>query len=134
MKEFNNAVATSQPQSVKAGIDILKHGGNAVDAAIAAAITSTIVEPTMSSIGSDVLATVWDGNKLHSLNASGRSPKAWTREYFSQYETMPQTGWDSIITPGAVSAWVTLSKKFGRLYPLLNCSNMQSIALNRVLR
>lgn len=77
-----NIVATSQPLAVQAGIDILKAGGNAVDAAIASAICLTVVEPTGNGIGSDAFAIVWDGNRLHGLNGSGRSPKAWTSEKF----------------------------------------------------
>src|SRR3989338_4888115 len=110
-----NCVATSQPLAAQAGLEILRQGGNAVDAAIATAIALTVVEPTMNSLGSDAFAMVWDGAQLHGFNASGRSPRAWTREHFNDYKTMPQTGWDSVTTPGAISSWVALSTQFGRL-------------------
>jgi gamma-glutamyltranspeptidase/glutathione hydrolase len=110
-----NIVATSQPLAVEAGIEVLKNGGNAVDAALASAITLTVVEPTNNGIGSDAFAIVWDGKQLHGLNGSGKSPKAWRYERFSQYNEMPNNGWDTITVPGAVSVWVELSKKFGRL-------------------
>src|SRR5262245_21158605 len=71
-------VATSQPLAAQAGLAILREGGNAVDAAIAAAVTLTVVEPTSNGIGSDAFALVWDGMKLHGLNGSGRSPRGLT--------------------------------------------------------
>ncbi|NLE95067.1 MAG: gamma-glutamyltransferase, partial [Dehalococcoidia bacterium] len=74
-----SVVATSQPLAARAGIDALMRGGNAVDAALTAAITLTVVEPTMNGVGGDAFALVWDGHMLHGLNASGRAPKAWTR-------------------------------------------------------
>jgi len=110
-----NVVSTSQPLAAQAGLRMLLAGGNAVDAALATAITLTVVEPISNGIGSDLFAIIWDGKKLHGLNASGRSPAAWTPEYFSRYKTMPSRGWDSVSVPGAVSAWVELSKKFGKL-------------------
>ncbi|UCB50811.1 MAG: gamma-glutamyltransferase [Deltaproteobacteria bacterium] len=110
-----NMVATSQPLAAQAGLRMLYKGGNAVDAAIATAITLTVVEPVMNGIGGDAFAIVWDGKELHGLNASGRSPAAWNFEHFSQYESMPLLGWDSVTVPGAVSSWVELSDRFGRL-------------------
>ena len=110
-----NVVATSQPLATQAGIEIMQAGGNAVDAAIATAITLTVVEPCSNGVGSDAFAQVWDGKKLHGLNASGRSPKLWSRERFSKYSTMPLTGWDTVTVPGAVSSWVSLSQRFGQL-------------------
>lgn len=94
---------------------MLQKGGNAVDAALATAIALTVVEPTMNGIGSDAFAILWDGKQLHGLNASGRSPKAWSPEYFSNYDVMPQLGWDAVTVPGCVSAWVALSERFGKL-------------------
>jgi len=111
----SNVMATSQPLACQAGLEMLKKGGNAVDAAIAAAITLTVVEPVNNGIGSDAFAIVWDGKKLHGLNASGRSPATWNLELFSKYKRMPIVGWESVTTPGAVSAWVELSNKFGSL-------------------
>ena len=77
-----NVVCTSQPLAAQAGLRMLADGGNAVDAAVATAITLTLVEPVSNGIGSDAFAIVWDGRQLHGLNASGRSPAAWTPEYF----------------------------------------------------
>ena len=78
-----NVVATSQPLAAQAGLQMLVRGGNAVDAALAAAITLTVVEPTSNGIGSDAFAMVWDGKELHGLNGSGRSPRAWSPSRFS---------------------------------------------------
>ena len=93
---------------------MLAEGGSAVDAAIATAITLTVVEPVSNGIGSDAFAIVWDGRRLHGLNASGRSPAAWTPEYFGG-NAVPALGWNSVTVPGAVSAWAELHAKFGRL-------------------
>ena len=94
---------------------MLMKGGNAVDAILGAAITLTVVEPTGNGLGSDAFAILWDGKKLHGLNASGRSPAAWTFDRFKGRSAMPDTGWDSVTVPGAVSAWVALSERFGKL-------------------
>jgi gamma-glutamyltranspeptidase/glutathione hydrolase len=110
-----NVVATSQPLAAQAGLRMLLAGGNAVDAAIAAAITLTVVEPTSNGIGSDAFAIVWDGAHLHGLNASGRSPAALSADRFAGMTSMPLRGWDSVTVPGAVSAWVELHERFGRL-------------------
>src|SRR5439155_12365007 len=110
-----NVVATSQPLAAQAGLRILASGGNAVDAAIATAIALTIVEPTSNGIGSDAFAIIWDGEKLHGLNASGRSPAAWTLEFYSKFDLMPENGWHSVTVSGAVSAWTMLSERFGKL-------------------
>ncbi|MDK2972360.1 MAG: gamma-glutamyltranspeptidase / glutathione hydrolase [Candidatus Sumerlaeota bacterium] len=110
-----NVVATSQPLAAQAGISALRAGGNAVDAALATAIALTVVEPTMNGIGSDAFALVWTGGRLHGLNASGRSPKAWTPDRFKGLPSMPRFGWDAVTVPGCVSAWVALSERFGRL-------------------
>ncbi len=109
-----NAVCTSQPLAAQAGLQILAEGGSAVDAAVATAITLTVVEPVSNGIGSDAFAVVWDGRQLHGLNASGRSPAAWTPEYFGD-NGVPALGWNSVTVPGAVSAWVELHAKFGRV-------------------
>lgn len=110
-----NVVATSQPLAAQAGLRMLLKGGNAVDAAIAAAMALTVVEPCSNGIGSDAFAMVWDGTALHGLNASGRAPAAWSPERFAGRAAMPERGWDSVTVPGAVSAWVALTKRFGRL-------------------
>ncbi|PQM49258.1 Putative gamma-glutamyltransferase YwrD [Mycobacterium talmoniae] len=93
---------------------MLADGGNAVDAAVATAIACTVVEPVSNGIGSDAFAIVWDGRRLHGLNASGRSPAAWTPEYFGG-RGVPALGWNSVTVPGAVSAWVGLHTRFGKL-------------------
>jgi len=110
-----NAVATSQPLAAQAGLRMLLKGGNAVDAILATAISLTVLEPTSNGIGSDAFCILWDGKKLHGLNASGRSPVAWTPEHFKGKQAMPQRGWDSVTVPGCVSAWAELSGKFGKL-------------------
>lgn len=109
-----NVVCTSQPLAAQAGLSMLAAGGNAVDAAIATAITLTIVEPVSNGIGSDAFAIVWDGEQLHGLNASGRSPATWTPKYFGD-QGVPAFGWNSVTVPGAVSGWMQLHERFGRL-------------------
>jgi gamma-glutamyltranspeptidase / glutathione hydrolase len=110
-----NVVSTSQPLAAQAGLRMLLDGGNAVDAALAAAIALTVVEPISNGIGSDAFAIVWDGRELHGLNASGRAPAAWTPNYFAAQKPVPTRGWNSVSVPGAVAAWVDLSERFGRL-------------------
>jgi len=110
-----NVVATSQPLAAQAGLQMLVRGGNAVDAALAAAIALTVLEPTSNGIGSDAFAIVWDGQKLHGLNGSGRSPRALSLERFHGKKAMPELGWDAVTVPGAVDAWAALSRKFGAL-------------------
>ncbi|MHA1688122.1 MAG: gamma-glutamyltransferase [Promethearchaeota archaeon] len=110
-----NVVCTSQPLASQAGLRMLLKGGNAMDAILASAIALTVVEPTSNGLGSDAFALFWNGNRLKGLNASGRSPAAWTPEYFSKYKQMPSMGWDASTIPGAVSAWVKLWKDFGTL-------------------
>lgn len=110
-----NVVATSQPLAAQAGLLMLQRGGNAVDAALAAAAALTVVEPTGNGLGSDAFAIVWDGERLHGLNASGRAPAAWDTERFRGRTRMPERGWESVTVPGAVSAWRALSERFGAL-------------------
>ncbi len=110
-----NVVATSQPLAAQAGLRMLLQGGNAVDAAIAAAIAATVVEPVANGIGGDAFVVLWDGERLHGLNGSGRAPAAWTPGRFAGRSAMPGNGWDAVTVPGAVSAWVELSRRFGRL-------------------
>src|SRR5277367_1524607 len=110
-----NVVATSQPLAAQAGLRMLLQGGNAVDAILAAAIAATVVEPVANGIGGDAFAIVWDGNRLHGLNGSGRSPAAWSPQRFAGRQAMPDLGWDSVTVPGAVSAWSELSRRFGVL-------------------
>ncbi|MXW52540.1 MAG: gamma-glutamyltransferase family protein [Gammaproteobacteria bacterium] len=110
-----NVVATSQPLATQAGIRALREGGNAIDAALAAAITLSVVEPCSNGIGSDAFALVWFDNSLFGLNASGKSPRLWNSECFSNHKLMPDRGWHSVTVPGAVSAWTELSARFGKL-------------------
>ena len=110
-----NVVSTSQPLAAQAGLQMLAAGGNAIDAILATAITLTLVEPVSNGIGSDAYAIVWDGKKLHGLNASGRSPAGWTLDHFAGKKAMPERGWDSVSVPGCVSAWVELHAKWGKL-------------------
>src|SRR5690349_22335174 len=84
-----NVVSTSQPLAAQAGLQMLAAGGNAIDAILATAITLTLVEPVSNGIGSDAYAIVWDGSRLHGLNASGRSPAAWNLDYFAGQKSVP---------------------------------------------
>jgi gamma-glutamyltranspeptidase/glutathione hydrolase len=108
-------VASSQPLATQAGIEALQAGGSAVDAALATAITLTVVEPTMNGLGGDGFALVWDGKQLHGLNASGRAPAAWTPAYFAGKSVMDGIGWQTVTVPGMILGWVELSRKFGKL-------------------
>jgi gamma-glutamyltranspeptidase / glutathione hydrolase len=112
-----NVVATSQPLAAQAGLQMLRAGGNAVDAAIATAAAMTIVEPVSNGLGSDNFVILWDGHQLHGLNSSGVAPAAWTPDYFAKKHggVFPMRGWDSVTTPGAVAGWVALSQRFGKL-------------------
>jgi gamma-glutamyltranspeptidase/glutathione hydrolase len=113
----HGVVATSSPLAAQAGLRMLLNGGNAVDAALATAITLTVVEPTQNGIGSDAFALIWDGSKLHGLNGSGRAPAALTPEvcYKLGLEQMPPRGWPSVTVPGTPRAWRDLHDRFGRL-------------------
>jgi gamma-glutamyltranspeptidase/glutathione hydrolase len=111
-------VTTSQPLAARAGLAALERGGNAVDAALAAAITLTVVEPVSNGVGGDLFAQVLSvehGGVPSVLNASGRAPRAWTSERFAGRGTMPLTGWDSVTVPGAPAGWWALSARYGRL-------------------
>ena len=113
----HGVVATSQPLAAQAGLQMLQRGGNAVDAAIATAITLTVVEPTSNGIGSDAFALVWDGTRLHGLNGSGRAPATHTPELFARLglPEIPEHGWLPVTVPGAPAAWRDLHARFGRL-------------------
>ena len=106
------AVAASQPLAAQAGLEMLRRGGTAADAAIATAITLTVVEPTANGIGGDAFAMAWDGETLHGLNASGRSPELLTSDAAGR---LPSNGWIPVTVPGAVSGWVALHGRLGRL-------------------
>lgn len=115
-----NVVATSHPQAAQAGLRMLLAGGNAVDAAIAAAAALTVTEPVSNGLGSDAFCILWDGRQLHGLNASGHAPEAWTPAYFHRKygdgaQTPPKRGIDAVTVPGAVAGWMALSRRFGKL-------------------
>jgi gamma-glutamyltranspeptidase/glutathione hydrolase len=110
-----SAVATSQPLATQAGIAMLLRGGNAVDAALATAITLTVTEPCSNGIGSDLFAIVADQGVLIGLNASGRAPAGVSAARFAGQQAMPRYGWEPVTIPGAVSGWAALSQRFGAL-------------------
>lgn len=129
----NGVVATSQPLAAAAGVAVLRRGGNAVDAAIAAAVALTVVQPGSNDIGGDLFALVWDGERLHGLNASGRSPALLTRDLVLERgpsaevpaalggdqaavgQAMPDRGWLPVTVPGAPAGWRDLHERFGSL-------------------
>ena len=115
----NGMVATSHPLATQIGLDILKQGGTAIDAAIAANIALGLMEPTGNGIGGDLFAIVWDAKtkKLHGLNASGPAPKNLSIEYFIEngLNKIPPYGPLPVTVPGAVDGWVKLHEKFGKL-------------------
>lgn len=112
-------VASSQPLCTQVGLDILKAGGSAIDAAIATNACLGLMEPTGNGIGGDIFAIVWDAKtqKLHGLNGSGRSPKSLTIDYFKEVgmDKIPAHGPLPVSVPGAVDGWFELHKKFGKL-------------------
>jgi gamma-glutamyltranspeptidase/glutathione hydrolase len=115
----NGMVATSHPLATQIGLDILKKGGTAIDAAIAANIALGLMEPTGNGIGGDLFAIVWDAEskKLHGLNASGPAPKDISIDYFrdNDLEKIPSYGPLPVTVPGAVDGWIKLHEKFGKL-------------------
>jgi len=113
----NGMVATSQHIAAQAGLEILKIGGNAVDAAIATAACLTVVEPTSNGIGSDAFAIVWHNNEIYGLNASGPAPRGISAEKLAAdgILAMPKLGWTPVTVPGTPAGWAALSKRFGRL-------------------
>lgn len=115
----NGMAATSQPLATQIAIDILKKGGSAVDAAIAANAAQGLMEPTGNGIGGDLFAIVWDNKtkKLYGLNASGRSPATLTLEEFRKrnLESIPPFGPLPVTVPGCVDGWFELHQRFGRL-------------------
>ena len=115
----NGMIATSQPMASAAGLKVLQEGGNAIDAAVTAAAVLAVVEPSMTGIGGDLFAIVYDAKTktLHALNASGRSAYAATpQEYAKRGQTrMPGTGVLSVTVPGVVEGWSELLSKYGTL-------------------
>jgi gamma-glutamyltranspeptidase / glutathione hydrolase len=116
----NGMVATSHPLAAQAGLRMLERGGNAADAAVAAAAVAAVVEPLSTNLGADMFALYWSAkdHRLYGLNASGWSPRAWKRTYFEQkgYDAttgMPLRGPDSVTVPGAIDGWDRLLDRFG---------------------
>ena len=131
----NGMVCTSQTLAAQAGLDVLKKGGNAIDAAIATAISLTVLEPPSNGIGSDLFALVWYKGRLYGLNGSGPTPVALTREKVlaklkmdgiarDNYadsdiimdlsaSSMPDKGWETVTVPGAPASWKALHERFG---------------------
>ena len=131
----NGMVCTSQTLAAQAGLDVLKNGGNAIDAAIATAISLTVLEPPSNGIGSDLFALVWYKGRLYGLNGCGPAPLALTREkvlaklrkegsakddYAESGEItdlsasdMPDKGWEPVTIPGAPASWKVLHERFG---------------------
>ena len=115
----NGMAATSQPLATQVALDILKRGGNAVDAAIAANAVLGVVEPTGAGVGGDLFAIIWsaDKGKLYGLNGSGRSPRSLKFDYFREnnYEFIPSYGPLPVTVPGCVDAWFEMHDMFGKL-------------------
>lgn len=127
-------MATSQPLAAAVGLAVLRRGGNAVDAAVATAIALTVLQPGSNDIGGDLFAIVWDGERLHGLNGSGRAPAALTRDAVlartggdgarptaahggaqASGSAMPARGWLPVTVPGAPAGWRDLHDRFGKL-------------------
>jgi gamma-glutamyltranspeptidase/glutathione hydrolase len=115
----NAMAATSQPLATQVALEIMRNGGNAIDAAIAANAMLGLVEPTGNGIGGDLFAIVWDAEsgRLYGLNASGRSPGSLSREWFEEngHDRIPQRGPLPVSVPGAVDGWFELHRRFGRM-------------------
>lgn len=113
----NGMVATSQSLASQVGIDIMKQGGNAIDAAIAVAACLTVVQPTSNGIGGDAFALVWTKGKLHGLNASGTCPSSLSIKALKErgITEIPRHGFIPVLVPGVPAAWRELANKFGKL-------------------
>ncbi|MDP7005668.1 MAG: gamma-glutamyltransferase family protein [Phycisphaerales bacterium] len=107
-----NVVACSQPLAAQAGLEMLRLGGSAVDAALASGIASTVVEPVANGIGGDAFAIVHDGEKIYGINGSGKSPSLMPTAIEDE---IPSVGWLSVTVPGAVATWMMLHERFGKL-------------------
>ena len=131
VQSLRGMVATSHPLAAQAGLRVLQSGGNAIDAAVAAAAALTVVEPTSNCIGGDTLALVWHGGRLHALNASGPSPRAMSLAVIQQrgLQALPTYGPLGVTIPGTPASWAALSKRFGNL--TLEQTLQDAIALAR---
>src|SRR6266498_1699956 len=112
-------VASSQPLASQVGLDVLKRGGNAVDASIAMAAVLNVTEPNMTGVGGDAFMMIYSSKtkKLEALNASGRAPRALNLEHFTSRKItqMPLSGMETITVPGAFDGWITLLGKHGTM-------------------
>src|SRR5579859_3743470 len=112
-------VAAPHYLAAQAGLDLLKAGGNAVDAAIAASATLQVVYPFVCGLGGDLFMLMWDphSQRLHGLNGSGRSPASASIERYHElgYTEMPQFGIHSVTVPGCADGWEMAATRFGRL-------------------
>src|SRR5262245_55786143 len=117
VRASHGMVASSQPLASEVGLDVLKRGGNAVDAAIAMAAVLNVTEPNMTGIGGDAFAMVYwsKTGKLDAFNSTGRAPRALDLSYFQSrgITQMPQAGMETVTVPGAVEAWTMLLDKYG---------------------
>lgn len=119
----SNICATSHPAAAQAGLQIMRSGGNAVDAALAASAVLCLVEGVSTALGGDAFAIVWDGKQLHGLDACGPAPAAWNVDYFKRRHGLdgdglarrPRRGWDSVTVPGAIAGWGALHDRLGKL-------------------
>ncbi len=110
-------VCASQPLAAQAGLDIIKQGGNAFDAALAAAACLAVVEPMSCNMGGDGFALIWHDGKLYGLNASGPAPALLSVDALKAagYTEMPKYGWGAVTVPGVTSGWAEINKRFGKL-------------------
>jgi len=110
-------VCTSAPLPAQAGLDVLRRGGNAIDAAVATAAALTVMEPVSNGIGGDAFALIWTGGKLYGLNASGYSPKAISAELLRSrgLTAVPKRGWEATMVPGVPGGWAALTQRFGSM-------------------
>jgi len=119
VRASHGMVSTSQPLASMVGLDVLKRGGNAVDASIAMAAVLNVTEPNMTGVGGDAFMMVYSSKtkKLEGLNASGRAPRALTLEHFTSRKIaqMPTTGMEPVTVPGAFDGWVTLLETHGTM-------------------
>jgi len=111
----NGVVAASQPLAAQAGLEVMQRGGNAVDAAVAAAAVLTVTEPTSNGIGGDAFAIVCHRGKLYGLNSSGYSPAGLSYQVLKKagFSDIPEYGWETVTVPGAPAAWAELWRRFG---------------------
>lgn len=119
VRSTRGMVASSQPLASQVGLDVLKRGGNAVDAAIAVAAVLSVTEPSMTGLGGDAFAMVYwaSTRKIEALNSSGRAPRALRLDHFTRRNLtrMPAAGMDVVTVPGAVDGWIALFEKFGTM-------------------